>query len=156
MQKGFIRISLTGYIVLAFGAITLVLGTLLKVQSARLESCKAEHQAFVANVERLGLEAKEKAKQQEAKDKLKKEKADEDLRKLRSLNDDLSKRVRDDSNRGFLSSGEASTRIPESACLNAGAVDQALRDFTGRVAELIIEGQSAITDLDNAKRWAQP
>lgn len=153
MQKGFIFPSL--YIYLGFGLIVLILGTAVKVQSSRLESCKAEFQTFKSEVERLGKEAEIKVKQIEAENKLKKEQADESLRKLRIANDDLSKRVRDSSSRSFLSSGEASTRIPESACLNAGAVDQALRDFTGRVAELIIEGQSAITDLDNAKRWSQ-
>lgn len=61
MQKGFISGL---YIYLGLGLIVLVLGTAVKVQSSRLESCKAEHAAFVANVERLGLEAKEKAKQE--------------------------------------------------------------------------------------------
>ena len=152
MQKGFIFPSL--YIYLGLGAVILFLGLALKVQSSRLESCKAEHKAFVSEVERLGLEAKEKAKQQEAKDKLKKEKADAELSRLRADNAALADRLRDNSGRSFLSSGEASTRIPESSCLNAGVVDSALRDFTGRVAELIVEGQDAVDSLNNAKRWA--
>ena len=61
-QKGFIFPSL--YIYLGLGLIVLTLGTLLKVQSSRLESCKAEHQAFVNEVERLGKEAQLKVKQE--------------------------------------------------------------------------------------------
>jgi len=156
MQKGFINLSLRGYIVLGLGTIVLILGMLLKVQSSRLESCKAEHQRFVSEVERLGKEAQEKVKKQEAQDKLKKEKADAELKKLRSINADLSKRVRDSSNRSFLSSGETPTRIPESACLNAGAVDEALRKFARGAAELIVEGQDAVDSLNNARAWANP
>lgn len=153
MQKGFIFPSL--YIYLGLGAVILFLGLGLKVQSSRLESCKAEHKAFVSEVERLGLEAKAKAKQVEAQDKLKKEKADNELKNLRSRNADLSKRLRDNAGSSFLSSGETSPRIPESACLNAGAVDEALRKFASGTAELITEGQDAIDSLNNAKQWAQ-
>jgi len=62
MQKGFIQLSLTGYIYLGFTVAMLITLAMLKVQTLRLESCKAEHAAFVANVERLGLEAKEIAR----------------------------------------------------------------------------------------------
>lgn len=62
MQKGFIFPSL--YIYLGFGLIVLTLGTLLKVQSSRLESCKAEFQTFKSEVERLGKEQELKVKQE--------------------------------------------------------------------------------------------
>ena len=42
----------------------LTLGTLLKVQSSRLESCKAEFQTFKSEVERLGKEQELKVKQE--------------------------------------------------------------------------------------------
>ena len=62
MQKGFIFPSL--YIYLGLGLIVLSLGIALKVQTSRLESCKAEHKAFVSEVERLGKEAQVKVKQE--------------------------------------------------------------------------------------------
>lgn len=152
MQKGFIFPSL--YIYLGIGLIVLGLGIAVKVQSARLESCKAEHAAFVANVERLGLEAKEKAKQVEAQDKLKKEVADRELKKLRSLNDDLTKRVRDSAGLSFVSRESPSTGKPEVACYESSSLDGAIRNFATGVSGIIEQGQSAVTDLNNAKQWA--
>lgn len=152
MQKGFIFPSL--YIYLGIGLIVLILGALLKVQSSRLESCKAEHQAFVSKVETLGLEAKAKAKQQEALDKLKKEKADEDLRKLRIANSELSKRLRDNAGSSFVPSTGSVTGKPEIACFNQSSIDSAIKRFAERAAGITEQGQSAVDDLNNAKRWA--
>lgn len=152
MQKGFIFPSL--YIYLGLGAVIVFLGLGLKVQTSRLESCKAEHAAFVANVERLGLEAKEKAKQVEAQDKLRKEVADRELKKLRSLNDDLSKRVRDDSRASLLPQAPSGSRNPELSCFSRSELDGALSSFTRGTTELIIEGTEATIGLDTVKRWA--
>ena len=152
MQKGFISGL---YIVLIFGAITLILGISLKVQSSRLESCKAEHKAFVSEVERLGLEAKEKAKQVEAQDKLRKEVADENLRKLRIANSELSKRVRDNASASVLPQAPSGSRNPELSCFSRSELDGALSSFTRGTTELIIEGTEATLSLDTVKRWAQ-
>lgn len=153
MQKGFIFPSL--YIYLGLGLIVLTLGIALKVQSSRLESCKAEHKAFVSEVERLGNEAKLKAKQVDQENKLKKEKADEDLRKLRSANNELSKRVRDNSRSSFVPPTGPVTGKPETACFDQGAIDGAIKRFAERVTGIVEQGQEAITDLNNAKQWAQ-
>ena len=155
MKNGFITLSLTGYIALGCAAVVGLVSAYAYVQTKRLEACKAEFQVFKAEVERLGLEAKEKAKQVEAQDKFKKEKADEDLRKLRSLNDDLSKRVRDNAGSSFVPSTGSVTGIPETACFNTEALDGAIKRFAERVTGITEQGQSAITDLDNAKRWSQ-
>ena len=152
MQKGVIAGL---YIVLIFGAITLILGISLKVQSSRLESCKAEHKAFVSEVERLGLEAKEKAKQVEAQDKLRKEVADENLRKLRIANSELSKRVRDNASASVLPQAPSGSRNPELSCFSRSELDGALSSFTRGTTELIIEGTEATLSLDTVKRWAQ-
>lgn len=62
MQKGFIFPSL--YIYLGLGAIILFLGLAVKVQSSRLESCKAEYQSFKSEVERVAKEQELKVKQE--------------------------------------------------------------------------------------------
>ncbi len=142
-----------GYLTIGFSLVVLSLGVALKVQTSRLESCQENHTRFLTEVERLGNEAKEKVKLTEALNLRKKEQADNELKKLRSTNADLSKRLRSDTDSRFLPRAEADTGEPKGAC-NADLIDRAIRDFAKGTAELIIEGQSAITDLNNAKRWA--
>ena len=146
MQKGFIFPSL--YIYAGLGLIVLTLGIAVKVQSSRLESCKLEHQAFVNEVERL-------AKEQELTNKVKKQKADDELKKLKSVNDDLSKRVRDNANTSFVQPSTTAGK-PDLACFNSETLDGAIRQFALGVSGIIEQGQSAVTDLDNAKQWAAP
>lgn len=146
MQKGFIFPSL--HIALISGVIVLVLGIALKVQSSRLESCKAEHKAFVSEVERLG-------KEQELNFKAKKQKADDELKKLKSVNNDLSKRVRDNASTSFVQPSTA-TGKPDLACYESTSLNDAIRNFATGVSGIIEQGQSAVTDLNNAKQWAAP
>ena len=146
MQKGFIFPSL--YIYLGLGAVIVFLGLAVKVQSSRLETCKLEHQAFVNEVQRL-------AKEQELTNKVKKLKADDELKKLKSVNNDLSKRVRDNANTSFVQPS-TTTGKPDLACFQTEALDGAIRNFAKRVSGIIEQGQSAVTDLDNAKVWANP
>ena len=154
MQKGFIQLTLSGYIIAGLTVALLISAAMLKIQSSRLEACKTEFQVFKSEVERLGLEAQKKKLQIEAQDKLKKEAADNELKKLRLANGDLSKRLRSDTDRSFLPRPEASTGQSEGTC-DRDLIDRALRDFAKGTAELIIEGQSAIDSLNNAKRWSQ-
>jgi hypothetical protein len=60
MQRGFISLSPTGYIVLGLTVALLINLAMLKIQSSRLEACKSEFQVFKSEVERLGKEAQEK------------------------------------------------------------------------------------------------
>jgi len=62
----------------------LLLGT-IAVQTKRLDNCKTDHAALVAQVEALGQEAKRQAEKRELEDKLNKEKTDAEH--LRTLND---------------------------------------------------------------------
>ena len=64
MQKGFIQLSLMGYLTIGFSIIVLSLGIALKVQTSRLESCQENHTRFLTEVERLGNEAQVKVKQE--------------------------------------------------------------------------------------------
>ena len=143
MQKGFIFPSL--YIYLGLGLIVLTLGIALKVQSARLESCKEEHKAFASSVERA-------AKEQELNFKAKKQKADDELKKLKSVNNDLSKRVRDNASTSFVQPSTTAGK-PDLACYESASLNDAIRNFATGVSGIIEQGQSAVTDLDNAKQW---
>lgn len=153
-SKGFISLSLTGYIYLGLGAVILLLGLAVKVQSSRLESCKEEHRAFIAQTERLGLEAKAKAKQIEAQDKLKKEVADNELKKLRSANAEF-KRLRD-SNPGErrLPKPPAETRRPDLSCFDRTELERAYGELVKEVRGIADEGTEATLSLDTAKQWA--
>lgn len=60
MQKGFIQLTLSGYIITGLTVALLINLAMLKIQSSRLEACKTEFQVFKSEVERLGKEAQEK------------------------------------------------------------------------------------------------
>lgn len=152
MQKGFIFNSL--YIALGSIAVIALVSGYAYVQTKRLEACKAEFQVFRSEVERLGLEAKAKTKQQEAQDKLKKDKADAEFKKLRSVNADLSKRLRDNARSDFVPPTGSVAGITERACFDQSAIDSAIKRFAERAAGIAEEGQGAIDSLNNAKRWA--
>lgn len=147
MQKGFIFNSL--YIALGSLAVISLVSGYAYIQTTRLEAANAKLDAIHA----LGVEAEKKKLAQEKQDKLNKEKADNELKKLRSVNADLSKRLREQSSGRFVPRAEASTGESKGAC-NADIVDGAIREFVKGTTELIIEGQSAVDSLNNAKRWS--
>jgi len=64
MQRGFITLSLTGYIALGCAAVVAVVSGYAYIQTKRLEACKTEFQVFKSEVERLGKEAQEKVNQE--------------------------------------------------------------------------------------------
>lgn len=66
---GFIQLPLTGWLMVAFGAVVLILGIALKVQTERLgaekqshATTKAEYASFKAETRRLGEEAQKRAR----------------------------------------------------------------------------------------------
>jgi hypothetical protein len=152
MQKGFILPS--GYIMLGMGAVILILGMLLKVQSSRLETCKAEHKAFVSEVERLGKEAKEKVKLTEEANLRKKEKADVELKRLRADNAEF-KRLRDGSGERRLPQAPADSRNPELSCFDRSSLESAYGELVKELRAIADEGTEATIGLDTAKRWAR-
>lgn len=155
MQKGFITLSLTGYIALGCAAVVGLVSAYAYVQTKRLESCKAEFQTFKSEVKRLGKEAEIKVKLTEAANLRKKEQADESLRKLRIVNDDLSKRLRDNAGSSFVPPTGSVTGKPEVACFNQSSIDSAIKRFAERVTGITEQGQSAVDELNNAKSWSQ-
>ncbi len=94
-QKGFIALSPTGYIALGLGLIVLTLGIALKVQSARLDACKAEHQSFVSTVAEIGRQAEiDKNKEIERQKKVTKDVSSDYENRLNLLRDTYA-RLRD-------------------------------------------------------------
>lgn len=159
---GFISLPLSGYIALGAFAIILGISAYAYIQTTRLEAVKHEYALFKGQVEAIGKQAEIEAKRIESENIKRKEKADAELKKLRLANADLNKRLRDSTGRGSMSGNEASTRIPEGSCVSGGVVNDAVSRFSeriesiaGRTAELIIEGQSALDELNNAKRWSR-
>jgi len=147
MQKGFIQLTLSGYIITGLTVALLISAAMLKIQSSRLEACKSEFQVFKSEVERV-------AKEQDLNNKVKKQKADDELKKLKSVNADLSKRLRDNASTSFVQPS-TDTGKPERACFDQSSIDSAIKRFAERASGIAEEGQSAIDSLNNAKRWAQ-
>jgi hypothetical protein len=94
-QRGFIQLSLMGYIVAGLTVAMIITLALLKVQTSRLESCKAEHQAFVSEVARIGKEAQEKTKQEIERQKKVTKDVSSDYEKRLNLLRDTYARLRD-------------------------------------------------------------
>lgn len=160
-QSGFIALPIWAYGAIGAAVAIAVLGVAVKVQTSRLDACKADHAAFVAMVRMDGERAEKAAKEREAADKKRKESADADLKKARS---DLAGVV--DAYRGLREQRSAAFRglpsTPASAdgaartCFDAAEFGRAMERLDGGCAAIAAEGDQARIGLDAAKRWAQP
>lgn len=153
-QRGFIQLPLMAWGAIGVGLVILGLGIALKVQSARLESCKVEYAAFVAQVKVLGEEAQRKAKAKETADLKAKEKSNADNAKLRIDNTALARRLRDArAGSRFVPPAAASTREPNRACFDRAELERTLQRLDDEISSIVAEGDAARIDLDTAKRW---
>lgn len=84
-SRGFITLSLWGYVTLGGVVLLLGLGVALKVQTSRLDACKHEYAAFVAQTKAAG-EAQEK-KTQETIARQKRDADEAEKRSLRAVAD---------------------------------------------------------------------
>jgi hypothetical protein len=150
-QRGFIQLSLMGYVVLGLGTVVLILGTLLKIQTARLDSKTREFDTFVAQVKAKGEEQERKTQETIARNQKEKERADEMYkRNLARLERDV-KRLRDSANRSVLPAAPAEARDPSRATFDRAELDRALREFIGETAAIAGEGAKAVEGLDSLK-----
>lgn len=69
--RGFVSLSIMGYVALAMGAVILALGIAVKVQTARLDSVKAEYASFVQKTRLIGEEQERRTKETIAQQKRK-------------------------------------------------------------------------------------
>lgn len=133
-----------------------ILFGLLALQTKRLESAKAEHAAFVAQVKVMGEEAERKRKEQEAKDKAEKEKADVENQTNRSRIADLSRRLRNErASSRFVPAAPTGTKSPDRIAFDRAELERAIQRLDGGVSAIVAEGDQARVDLDTAKRWAK-
>lgn len=159
-SRGFIALPLGAYAAIGAAVAIGVLVVALKVQTSRLDACKADHAAFVAMVRMEGERAEKLAKEREAQDKKKKETADADLKKARS---DLAgvvdayRSLREQrASRGFLPAPAPGSASASRACLDRAELERTLGEIDAVGSGIAAEGDQARIGLDAAKRWARP
>lgn len=131
------------------------MGTLLVIQTHRLESAKADHAAFVAKTEAAGKEQERRAKETEAADRKRKEKADAENKTSRARIATLSIELRDARSRSsYLPPATPGASSPDTATVVRADVERALQLLDDGVTRLVAEGDQAIADLNTAKSWA--
>jgi len=126
------------------------------VQTQRLASCKAEFAAFQADVKAKGEAAQRESARIDSENAKRKEKSDAERKRLIIANNGLADRLRDNAARSSLPETAGNTGIPETACFRRADLDAAIQRFTTGIAGIVTQGDAAVTDLDLAKRWANP
>ena len=158
-ERGFIQLPMMAWAAIGVGVIIVGLSIALKIQSARLESCKAEYAQFRAEVKVLGEAAIKAAKEREAADKKRKEQADvANAKTRRDLAGvyDAYRKLRDSRSRsGGLPEAPAFAPSADRSCFNSAKFVGAVENLETGVLTILERGDGAIVDLDGAKTWAQ-
>ena len=139
-HKGFIQLTLMGYVVLGFATVVLILSVALKVQTSRLESA----QETIAAIKIQG-------ELEEARRTKEKERSDADYKNRIARLERDGKRLRDSASSSVL----PASAIAPGACISGAGTDRSLREFIAEVTEVIVGCGAAVEALDSAKRWAQ-
>lgn len=126
------------------------------VQTKRLASCKAEFAEFQAEVKAKGEAAQRESDRINTENAKRKEKSDAERKRMVIANAALADRLRDNASRSSLPSTSGTAGIPETACFRRADLDAAIQRFTTGIAGIVTQGDAAVTDLDLAKRWANP
>ena len=141
---------------LAAAAVMLMMGIAIKVQSSRLESCKTEHAAFVAQVEANGKIAEAKAKEKIAADLANKQRTDNETTKLRAANATLARQLRDSrAASSFLPATGSPSGSPQSITFDRAKLERTIQQLDEGVSGLIARGDQAVIDLNLSLKWAQ-
>ena len=153
------------WLLLAFAAISAVLGGLYYFQSHQFELEKARHAAFVAETKAAGVIQEREGKEKHEKDVQEKKDADSQIQAARNSLVAYADRLRQSAKNPrsrILSAAASSTGSSERTCfdtaeLNAamGEYAEALGSIRREATELVIEGAKGVSDLDGAKEWAQ-
>lgn len=165
VTRGFIlppQLMLYGAI--AAGVVIATLSAALWFTSSRLDICReqkaavvAEFNSFKAQVRHVGEAAEAAARKKEAEDKTRKEKADakvnSDLARLRAAN----QRLRDDrdSRSSILPPAAAGARDPSRACVDRAEYERAYRALVAGLRAVGDESDETRLNLNNAREWAQ-
>ena len=154
-QRGFITLPFTAWIAIGAFVAVIGMGIAVKVQSSRLTSCQQESAAFRAEVKAKGEAALAESARINAENAKRKEKSDAERKRLIIANNGLADRLRDNAGRSSLPETSGTAGSTETACFRRADLDAAIRGFTVSVSGIVTQGDAAVTDLDNAKRWAQ-
>lgn len=120
------------------------------------EQIKKEQAAFVERLENETARQKERNDQQAKQYQQYKEKADADTKqRLDNLHRTIA-RLRDQArtNPSLVPATASCAGSADTAAFDRTELDGALRRFTEGVSGLIVEGESAVIQLDGAKGWA--
>jgi len=147
---------------LAIGAVILLLGAAVTVQTKRLEAVKKEYAEFVAKVKALGEAQEVIAKAKDAENQKTKERADEQNRKakrdLAGLYDAYGKLLNASAGSSPLPQAPSGAPSPVDITFDRAALDRGLATADGILqsgaTKILRRGDEAIADLDTAKSWA--
>lgn len=153
-QRGFM-LPMMAWGAIAAGAVILALGVVAKVQTSRLDACKAEFGAFKAQVTAQGELAKKEAERVNLANQKAKEQADAKSKKLLADNADLGKRLRDArASSGYVPPAPAGSRSPDRACFSRTDIERAIQSLDAGIQGLISQGDAAQLRLSTAAEWA--
>ena len=139
------------------GAILIaVLGAAVKVQTSRLDACKAEFQTFQAQVKANGELAEKVAKEKDQKYQKAMEDANAKSKKVLADNAALGKRLREQrAASGYLPKPAANTGSPERACFDRAKLERAIADLDAGFQEIAGKGDDFKLKLSTAAEWAK-
>jgi hypothetical protein len=155
-QRGFIQLTLFGWVVVAAAIAFAGLTAAVTVQTKRLAWCKQEHAVFVGKTEALGKQAEADAAVRKLKDMKNKERTDEEVtRRTAALNATIAG-LRNERARGsFVPAAPAASGSPDRAAFDRAELERAIRGLDQGVQGLVDEGSAAVIKLDESRRWAQ-
>lgn len=141
-------------LILAILSGVLVVG--LGIQTKRVESCKAEAAAFVAQVEANGKAAQKAADAKIAADKANKERTDNETTKLRAANASLARQLRDSrAASSFLPTTGSPAGRPDAITFDRAKLERAIQQLDEGVSGVVARGDQAVIDLNLSLKWAQ-
>lgn len=154
-ERGFIQLSPTLWLAIGVGVLVAGLGIALKVQTARLDSCKADHAAFVAMVKAEGVAAEKAARKKEAEDVALKEKTDAAHKAaVAALNADVARLRNQRPVSRIVPSAPADSRDPSLACFDRAELAAAIGRFVTDARGIADEGAAEALALQSAREWA--
>ena len=143
--------------ILAYGLVALAIMSSIGYGVSRVKAWGADE--VRAEWAAANLKAKAAAEAKDEENRKEKEKADDQnakaKRELAGLYDAY-RSLRDQPARRFVPEAPAGSASAARACYDPVALDSALRTLDKGVAGLLQEGDSAITDLNTARKWAKP
>lgn len=154
LQGAAMNLTMIGAIAAAviIGALSLA----VKVQSSRLESCKAEYAAFVAETKRLGEAAKSAADAEKKRLSDNLAKTEKSYAKARSDLATANRQLRDAStSRSYVPAVPADTKRPDLACFDRAELAESIKRLVAGMADIASAGDEATLNLNSGKEWAQ-